>query len=60
MKREIIDGLMPAFFALIGVIFGTVALFVPNVQTETRNAALAVASSAIVGAAGLAQPERKG
>ncbi|HEY9823884.1 MAG TPA: hypothetical protein V6D19_00435 [Stenomitos sp.] len=60
MKSEIINSLMPGFLALVGFSFGACALFAPGLTEGVRSNALATAGLAIAGAAGLAQPERKG
>jgi hypothetical protein len=59
MKREIIDGLMPGFLALIGFVVAVVSLIIPNLSDSTRAEALNVATVTIAGAAGLAQPEKR-
>lgn len=56
MNREIINALMPAFFASMGIIFGVCVVFAPDLPEATRTAALTVAGAAIAGGAGLAQP----
>lgn len=60
MKTELISSLMPAFLSLLGVGFGAIALFAPNIPDNVRVNAIGVAGTAIAGAAGLAQPERHG
>lgn len=60
MKSEIIGALMPGFLALVGAGICAIALAAPNLSEGVRTGALGVAGAAIAGAAGLAQPERKG
>ena len=57
LTPDVIKALTPVFLALIGGMIGCSALVMTQ-KAESRAAALTLASTAIVGAAALAQPHK--
>ncbi|MBW4563848.1 MAG: hypothetical protein KME32_22445 [Mojavia pulchra JT2-VF2] len=52
---EVIRAITPMFMASIGAVIGVAVLFSPNTNDAKSSAGLGLASTAIAGAAGLAQ-----
>ncbi len=59
LNPEVIRALTPIFLASVGASIGIVALFAPSQSEAKWSAGLGLASTAIAGAAGLAQTSKQ-
>lgn len=59
LNPEVIRALMPGALVIAGIICFAVGSFAPNLDAATRASAIAGASGAFTGAAGLSEPSSK-